>query len=686
MKTNVFYTALTSKQIQENIEKQFNSRVNLVKYNREQLEDIRNKLRTKIFQHESTAKYNDLLTNETYQKDQAMLQLLNTRIREMLGEDIKKLRDKMVEISEGKKIDQNKDGKNDWEDVKIARMKASGAIPEHTRNKKAKEVEEGFEDKLAAARELAAEKGLIKDTEEKPSHVRQVKGKAYGGSKQAADQEDDEDSKPAKPAKKTAAKKTAAKKTAAKKTVEESIPGDIEEKLRQFVEAHEDYLDVTVDSELKRRPRSDIGKELKRRYDEIEENTGLEDPYDIFDELVNQLQDQYGTMGTQRTSANKTAAKKTAAKKTAAKKKKANESMSCNHTDEGVNCPVHGMTECGGMWEGADDADDKGEYGNEGDNAKDHIHTIRREADRLEKSLTDDEDLPEWVQDKLARIQGMMSDVSEYMQTQDERDHEDETGEEGSASTDDNEQTMAEGQKWVKKAVAGVKKGALRKQEHMKKGEKFSSGKLKALAKSGTPTEKKRAQFALNIKKKNESQFLAKVNYIVENVHRMINEDEEGKAKTITAASDMVNDFTSWMQRVGQYQTKALVELADAIKADFGAAEAEQFKQAVSPALAQTLETLTSQREVISNAVAVLAGEESAQPQMGGEPGMEPSEPGMEPSEPDMMNEPTGGDEFGASDAAAGVGATGREMRESRAQRRARKLAESHSILTKLSR
>ena len=28
-------------------------------------------------------------------------------------------------MTEGSKVDQNKDGKNDWEDVKIARMKAS---------------------------------------------------------------------------------------------------------------------------------------------------------------------------------------------------------------------------------------------------------------------------------------------------------------------------------------------------------------------------------------------------------------------------------------------------------------------------------------------------------------------------------------------------------------------------------
>jgi hypothetical protein len=52
-----------------------------------------------------------------------------------------------------------------------------------------------------------------------------------------------------------------------------------------------------------------------------------------------------------------------------------------------------------------------------------------------------------------------------------------------------------------------------------------------------------------------------------------------------------------------------------------------------------------------------------------------------------MMNPEPAGDEFGAADAAAGgPEAAGRAMRESKEQRRARKLAESHSIISKLAR
>ena len=182
--------------------------------------------------------------------------------------------------------------------------------------------------------------------------------------------------------------------------------------------------------------------------------------------------------------------------------------------------------------------------------------------------------------------------------------------------------------------------------------------------------------------------FKRHVRIVNESLAALLAEDEEGKAKAITAAGDMVNDYTSWMQRVGQYQTKTMIELADAIKADFGAQEAEAFKAAVGPALSQTLEVLTQQREAVSNAVAVLAGEAAPEAPMGMEPaGALPPEPGMDAAAPDMMNPEPAGDEFGAADAAAGgAEAAGRAMRESKEQRRARKLAESHSIISKLAR
>jgi hypothetical protein len=77
------------------------------------------------------------------------------------------------------------------------------------------------------------------------------------------------------------------------------------------------------------------------------------------------------------------------------------------------------------------DIADQGEYDQEGGMAKDNIHTIVRHARALEKILGDNDNLPEWVQSKLAKIEGMMASVDDYMQDQKERAIEKDTGEEG---------------------------------------------------------------------------------------------------------------------------------------------------------------------------------------------------------------------------------------------------------------
>jgi hypothetical protein len=205
---------------------------------------------------------------------------------------------------------------------------------------------------------------------------------------------------------------------------------------------------------------------------------------------------------------------------------------------------------------------------------------------------------------------------------------------------------------------------------------------------NGTEDKPKNKKVGETVKKKKIKEstliFRRHVAIVNESLVQLLSEDEEGKAKAITAASDMVNDFTTWMQRVGQYQTKSMIELADTIRAEFGQEESDAFKAAVGPALTATLEIMTQQREAISHAVAVLAGEASDMGQMGGDDlsGMEPGadEFGGEMPAGDEMNT----DEFGASDAAAGGAETsGRELRESPF---AKKLSESHSIMKALSR
>lgn len=455
MKTFDFDQTVTSAQLNETLFKRFGSRIALENYDREELEKYRNLLRTKIHQTESSSKFNDLLKDETYQKDKHMLDVLNIRISEMLGEGAKVdrqakhitksmmkshpgmsrdeaegaawahikhpkkkkkaqegIEEKTMKTTEGKKIDQNKDGKNDWEDIKIARMKASGAISKDaTSSKKVKETTGKF-----------------------------------------------------------------------------------------------DKTDTTwTDKSGKKHP----AQRVTRKTDQL----------------------------------------------------------------------------AGG------DEDS------------------RRSAKTMKSTKTG-------------------------------------------------------------KAVGETLKGG------QKKLDKNHNGKL----------DKKDFELLRAKKSVKESIFRLHVRLVNESLKYLINEDEEGKAKAITAASDMVNDYTTWMQRVGQYQTKSMIELADSIRGEFGQAEADAFKNSVAPALASTLETLTAQREAISQAVAVLAGEATDQATMGAEP-IPNDEFGGTEVPTDAGDDSMNTDEFGASDAAAGgAEAAGRMTRESRQSAKLRRIAESHSIMSRLAR
>jgi len=83
------------------------------------------------------------------------------------------------------------------------------------------------------------------------------------------------------------------------------------------------------------------------------------------------------------------------------------------------------------------DPADRGEYDQEGEMAKDTIKTVVRHAQALEKILGDNNNLPEWVQSKLAKIESMMTAVDDYMQNQDsDQDDEMSVGEEKTSTRD----------------------------------------------------------------------------------------------------------------------------------------------------------------------------------------------------------------------------------------------------------
>jgi len=64
--------------------------------------------------------------------------------------------------------------------------------------------------------------------------------------------------------------------------------------------------------------------------------------------------------------------------------------------------------------------DDSGEYNDEAGMVKNNLHTIARMCDVLHKELADNENLPEWVEEKISQAKGMMVTVTDYMVSQHE--------------------------------------------------------------------------------------------------------------------------------------------------------------------------------------------------------------------------------------------------------------------------
>lgn len=61
------------------------------------------------------------------------------------------------------------------------------------------------------------------------------------------------------------------------------------------------------------------------------------------------------------------------------------------------------------------------EYSDEAGMVKDNLHTIIRAMKELCSSLKDNEDIPEWAQEKIASAKGMLVSVKDYMISQHEQ-------------------------------------------------------------------------------------------------------------------------------------------------------------------------------------------------------------------------------------------------------------------------
>ena len=144
----------------------------------------------------------------------------------------------------------------------------------------------------------------------------------------------------------------------------------------------------------------------------------------------------------------------------------------------------------------------------------------------------------------------------------------------------------------------------------------------------------------------------------------MLLEGEEAKAETIMATKDMVDRITGWLEDVAAMKAEQLLELQDSIRETQGSDVAQQYVDAVKPALESVYTTLEQARGGLSNALGIVSGKApDTMGAPGGAPGgMDAGAEGMG-AELGAMAPPTA--ELPAEEPMPPAAEVGREKRES---------------------
>lgn len=91
-----------------------------------------------------------------------------------------------------------------------------------------------------------------------------------------------------------------------------------------------------------------------------------------------------------------------------------------------------------GLPDKVDEAKDPNEYDNEGEMAKTQLKTIMRNAEEMMELLDDEENMPEWVQNKITKASDYMTSAYNYMASEDDDEVQEsvnEVGFQGAAAT-----------------------------------------------------------------------------------------------------------------------------------------------------------------------------------------------------------------------------------------------------------
>ena len=147
-------------------------------------------------------------------------------------------------------------------------------------------------------------------------------------------------------------------------------------------------------------------------------------------------------------------------------------------------------------------------------------------------------------------------------------------------------------------------------------------------------------------------------NWMIENKDQLIQESEMGRSQAILAAKDMVDSVQDMLEDVSEMANEQMPALLDTIRDQIGMTEAENFKGSVGGILETLQAAISSSREQMDMAARALAGEQVDQPMdmaVDAQAGMAP---------PVEAGEVEVGDEFDATDAAAGPDEIGRAKRD----------------------
>lgn len=161
------------------------------------------------------------------------------------------------------------------------------------------------------------------------------------------------------------------------------------------------------------------------------------------------------------------------------------------------------------------------------------------------------------------------------------------------------------------------------------------------------------------------------ISYAIDEAIETVNEGPADEAELVMAAKDMVDRITGWMEDTSEMQTESMLELADAIRDEYGSETAENFSNLVKPSLEELYDLLESTRQALTQGVNMLTGEEEPEMSMGddelGSDDDLDSESDMDSElDSDLNIDSDEEDDFGASDVAAGgEDSEGREKRES---------------------